>query len=64
MVVIDGKGMIFGRLASRVAKTILSGEDVQLINADQMILSGNPKSITAKLRARRAAKPIMPLTWT
>ncbi len=56
MVVIDGKGMIFGRLASRVAKTILSGEDVQLINADQMILSGNPKSITAKLRARRAAK--------
>ncbi len=56
MVVIDGKGMIFGRTASRVAKTILRGEEVQLINAEQMVLSGNPKSITAKLRARRAAK--------
>ncbi len=56
MVVIDGKGMIFGRLASRVAKAVLTGEEVQLINAEQMLLSGNPKAITAKFRARRAAQ--------
>jgi large subunit ribosomal protein L13 len=56
MVVIDGKGMIFGRAASRVAKTILNGEEVQLINAEQIIISGNPVSITGKLKKRRAVK--------
>lgn len=56
MKVIDGNGMIFGRLASRVAKAVLDGEEVHLINAEKMVLSGDPKSIKAKFLLRRRAK--------
>jgi len=56
MMVIDGKGMIFGRLASRIAKAALNGEEVHLINAEQIILSGDPKFIKAKFLLRRRAK--------
>jgi large subunit ribosomal protein L13 len=53
MVVIDGSGMVFGRLASQIAKSLLNGEEIQLINADQMLISGHPKVITKRFQARR-----------
>jgi large subunit ribosomal protein L13 len=56
MTVIDGNGMIFGRLASRIAKKVLSGEEVQLINAERMVISGDPKSLTKKFQMRRLAQ--------
>jgi len=56
MIVVDGKGLIFGRVASHIAKAVLTGEDVHLINAEEMVLSGDPKMITDKFHLRRAAK--------
>ena len=41
MTVIDAKGLILGRLASSVAKQLLSGDEkVYIINAEKAIISG------------------------
>ena len=41
MIVVDGKGKIFGRLASKVSKMALLGQEVALVNAQEIIMSGN-----------------------
>jgi large subunit ribosomal protein L13 len=43
--IIDADGAILGRLASRVAKRILSGEDMTIVNAEKAVVSGAPKVI-------------------
>jgi large subunit ribosomal protein L13 len=53
MVVVDGEGIVFGRLATQIAKTVLNGEEVQLINAEQLLLSGSRKVIIERFKARR-----------
>ncbi len=45
MKVIDGKGAILGRLASYVAKEALRGEDIAVVNCEEIIITGNRKSI-------------------
>jgi large subunit ribosomal protein L13 len=45
MVVINGENLILGRLASHVAKLLLSGEEVTIVNAEHTIISGSKKSI-------------------
>ncbi len=45
MIVIDGKDLVAGRLATFAAKKALEGEVIRIINADKVILSGNPKTI-------------------
>jgi large subunit ribosomal protein L13 len=40
MVLINADGLIVGRLASIVAKTLLEGDEVMIINAEKAILSG------------------------
>ena len=56
MIVVDGKGLVFGRIASRVAKAVLGGEEVHLINSEEMVLSGSPAATFEKFRLRRRAK--------
>ncbi len=56
MVVIDGNGMVFGRLATHVAKRLLNGDEVALINAEGIVLSGRPTAIIEKFKARRGAR--------
>ena len=43
MVVINGEGAILGRLASVVAKNILMGEEVIIVNVEKIVISGNPR---------------------
>jgi len=43
--VFDAKGKIVGRLASTVAKRILQGKKVAIINSESAIISGDRKSI-------------------
>ena len=52
-IVLDGKNMILGRTSSNVAKRLLKGEKVHIVNAEQMIITGNPMAIKAKYTARR-----------
>lgn len=56
MQVIDGTNMIFGRLASRVAKKLVSGEEVHLINAEKLVIMGNPKEIQQRYLTKRGLR--------
>jgi len=40
MTVIDANNLILGRMASAVAKRILNGEEINIINAEKTIISG------------------------
>ena len=51
--IIDGKNAILGRLSTEVAKRLLKGEEVTVINASKIIITGNPKQILGKYIARR-----------
>jgi len=39
--VIDADGLILGRMASIVAKRLLAGETIELVNAQKAVISGN-----------------------
>jgi large subunit ribosomal protein L13 len=46
-VTIDGKGLILGRTATAIAQRLLRGDEVVLLNASQMVVSGKRESIFA-----------------
>ncbi|MEM4591087.1 MAG: 50S ribosomal protein L13 [Nitrososphaerota archaeon] len=48
VVIIDGAGHRLGRLASYVAKMLLSGERVVIINADKVLITGSKKVILSR----------------
>ena len=48
--------MILGRAASNVAKRLLLGEEIAIVNAEQMVLSGDIRYLTEKYQKRRAMK--------
>jgi large subunit ribosomal protein L13 len=43
--VIDGDGLILGRMASTVAKMLLAGETIDIINAEKIVVSGNRQMV-------------------
>ena len=45
--VIDGDGLILGRLASTVAKRLLAGETIYIVNAEKIVVSGKRNMIVA-----------------
>ena len=53
MTVIDGKNAILGRLATHAAKQLLSGESISIVNAERIIITGNPANTKEKYLARR-----------
>ncbi len=52
MKVIDASDMIMGRLSSEVAKMLISGEKVVIVNAEKTIVSGRKEDIFAKFKQR------------
>ncbi len=42
---IDAKGLVLGRMASIVAKRLLAGERIVIVNADEAVISGKRQSI-------------------
>lgn len=42
-VVIDGRGHLLGRLASIVAKELLSGQKVAVVRCEELMISGGRK---------------------
>jgi large subunit ribosomal protein L13 len=54
MVVINAENARIGRLATHVAKELLKGGEVQIINAEKAIISGNPVDIHAKYLEKRS----------
>lgn len=45
--IIDADGAILGKLASDVAKRLLLGEKIVVVNAEKAVITGNKKSILA-----------------
>lgn len=54
MKIIDGKNAVLGRLASYVVKEVLRGEDIVILNSEQIIITGNKKDIENKLEERKS----------
>ena len=52
----QGKDSVAGRLAAKVAKDLLNGEDVVVVNAGGIILSGRKETHEEKMKARRNLK--------
>ena len=48
--VVNADGLILGRMASKVAKKLLSGEKVIVVNAEKAVLSGKKKSKVAEAK--------------
>jgi large subunit ribosomal protein L13 len=53
MVVIDASGAVVGRLSARVAKLLLSKQEVELINADKALMVGSLGAAKEKYSSRR-----------
>jgi large subunit ribosomal protein L13 len=49
----DAKGVVLGRLASTVAKRLLNGEKVTIINADKALISGGKANILERYKLKR-----------
>jgi large subunit ribosomal protein L13 len=50
--IVDAKDNVAGRLASKVAKAIINGERVTVINSQELVMVGNKKSILEKFTTR------------
>ncbi|HNR25389.1 MAG TPA: 50S ribosomal protein L13 [Methanobacteriaceae archaeon] len=50
--IIDGEGLILGRLASIVSKKLLDGEEVTILNSEKIIISGTKDWAYAKYKQR------------
>ncbi|MEM5854832.1 MAG: 50S ribosomal protein L13 [Candidatus Aenigmatarchaeota archaeon] len=48
MIIYDAENQILGRLCSRIAKDLLNGEKVFVVNCEKAVVSGNPKYIVKK----------------
>jgi large subunit ribosomal protein L13 len=55
MEIIDGEGLILGRLASEVAKKLLKEKDKQvaIVNAERVVISGSKETIFKEYKTRK-----------
>ena len=53
MLIIDGNKSVLGRIGAKVAKELVKGETVIIINAEKIIITGNPKKTVEKYQQRR-----------
>ena len=50
--VIDATGLILGRMASVVAKRLLMGEHIAIVNAEKAVISGRKKAVVRRYKER------------
>ena len=51
--IIDAEGAILGRMATHIAKRLLNGEDIAVINAEKAIITGKKKTIKERYIQKR-----------
>lgn len=49
-VVVNAEGLILGRMCSKIAKRLLNGEVIIIVNAEKIVLSGKKKSKVAEAK--------------
>jgi len=67
MKIYDASGQILGRIATRIAKDLLNGENVHVVNCEKAVISGDPKVtekqyLTKKQRGDPHHGPFFPRT--
>lgn len=50
--IIDGEGLIMGRLASKISKKLLDGDEIVILNAEKILISGNKDWAYARYKQR------------
>ncbi len=63
--IIDADGLLLGRMASYVAKSLLTGDEIAIVNAEKTIISGTRSRILAdydqkRKRGSREGGPFFP----
>jgi len=53
MIIVDGKDLIVGRVATFVAKQALNGETIKIINCEQMYITGDKAFLLNEMQRRR-----------
>ena len=48
--IINAKGLVLGRMASIIAKRILKGEEITIVNAEKAVISGKRKSRVMEIK--------------
>lgn len=56
--IIDASELILGRLASNVAKRILTGEDIIVVNAEKAVITGSKKNIVEEFKTRLGTRTL------
>lgn len=51
-IVFDGEGAILGRMATVIAKELLKGNSVDIINSEEVVISGDKNKIIRKIQAK------------
>lgn len=54
--VIDAENLILGRMASYVAKRLLEGEEIAIVNAEKAVLTGNRRYLINRYKQRTHIK--------
>lgn len=54
MKIIDGKGAILGRLSSFVAQLALKGEEIIILNCNEVLITGNRRNIKENFEKKRS----------
>ncbi len=54
MKIIDGKNVVMGRLASYAAKESLKGEEIVIVNCNEVIITGSKTNIEEKFKGSRS----------
>jgi len=52
--IIDGTNAVLGRLASYTAKELLKGEEINVVNCERILISGNKKMIGREFQEKRS----------
>ncbi len=50
--IIDAEGHILGRLSSYIAKRLLEGERIVVVNAEKVIITGNPENVFERYKEK------------
>ncbi len=53
MAAIDATGQILGRLASLVARRLLDGDEIVIVNAEKAVITGNRDSVLGEYQEKR-----------
>jgi len=53
MKIIDGTGAVLGRLAAIVAKELLKGEEIAIVNCNDVVITGNKLFLIEEFKVQR-----------